>query len=294
MDFRLQVFYTVSQRLSFTKAAAELFISQPAVTKHIKELEHHYQTTLFERSGNRQVVLTRSGSLLLKYVEQMRNVQRELDFEMDQLNNQYRGELRMGASTTVSQYVLPSFLARFHKQFPDIQVMLVTGNTDEIQRALIARQLGIGIIEGSDHHPEIHYEDYLSDELVLVCRKKHPLRTKASISVHDLPNYSLLLRESGSGTLKVISNNLERFGVKLSDLKVEMRLDSTESIKSYLQESNCLAFVSIHAVSDELKNGDLLVIELNECRIERKFRFIEKHGHADALSALMKRFLISL
>lgn len=294
MDFRLQVFYTVAHRLSFTKAAEELFISQPAVTKHIKELEHQYRTTLFERSGNRQVGLTRSGKLLLKYAEQMRNVQRELDFEMDQLNNQYRGELRMGASTTVSQYVLPAFLARFHRQFPDIRVVLLTGNTEEIQQALIAKQVGIGIIEGSDHHPEIRYEDYLSDELVLVCRKKHPLRTKAAISVHDLPEYPLLLREPGSGTLKVISKSLEQFGVKLADLNVEMRLDGTESIKSYLQESDCLAFVSIHAVSDELKNGDLLVVELKECRVERKFRFIETHGHADALSALMKRFLMSL
>src|SRR5437868_545922 len=124
LDFRLQVFYTVAKRLNFTKAAAELFISQPAVTKHIKELEAQYQTSLFERSGNKQIMLTPAGEMLLQYANQLLDVYRELKYDMNLLIKKHSGILRLGASSTVAQYIISPVLAQFHKKFKDLKVIL--------------------------------------------------------------------------------------------------------------------------------------------------------------------------
>src|ERR1700756_1895945 len=107
LDFRLQVFYTVAKRLNFTKASVELYISQPAVTKHIKELEQTYKTSLFERSGNKKIALTQAGEMLVQYTDQLLNIYRELDYDMNLLLKKHIGLLRIGASTTVAQYIIP-------------------------------------------------------------------------------------------------------------------------------------------------------------------------------------------
>jgi DNA-binding transcriptional LysR family regulator len=112
LEFRLKVFYTVAKRLNFTKAAMELYISQPAVTKHIKELEGIYKTSLFERSGNKKIVLTTAGETLLQYADQLLDVYRELEFDMNLLISQHSGVLRIGASTTIAQYIIPPVLAQ--------------------------------------------------------------------------------------------------------------------------------------------------------------------------------------
>ena len=115
LDFRLNVFYTVAKRLSFTKAAAELYVTQPAVTKHIQELEHQFGTALFDRRGN-QISLTAAGNVLLGHAETIMGVYRQLEFDMNALKGESGGTLRVGASTTVAQYVIPPVLARFREQ----------------------------------------------------------------------------------------------------------------------------------------------------------------------------------
>src|SRR5580698_8516798 len=123
-DFRLQVFYTVAKRLNFTKAADELFISQPAVTKHIKELESEFKVSLFERSGNKKISLTPAGETLLQYTVKLFTTYRELEYDMNMLVDQHNGILHIGASTTVAQYIIPPILAQFHKKFKEIKVLL--------------------------------------------------------------------------------------------------------------------------------------------------------------------------
>src|SRR5580692_8833323 len=115
-DFRLKVFHTVAKRLNFTKAAAELFISQPAVTKHIHELENHFSLKLFERNGTR-IKLTAAGDTLLQYTDQLFAVYRSLEFEMSDLVKKHTGQLRLGASMSVAPYVLPPILAAFHRKY---------------------------------------------------------------------------------------------------------------------------------------------------------------------------------
>lgn len=123
-DFRLKAFYSVARNLSFTKASQELFVSQPAVTKHVRELESLYGVRLFDRKGN-SISLTEAGKLLMEHCERILDDYRKLEYDMHQLNNEYAGELRLGASTTISQYVLPPVLAAFTERYPKMSVSLM-------------------------------------------------------------------------------------------------------------------------------------------------------------------------
>ncbi|MEN2435832.1 LysR substrate-binding domain-containing protein [Weeksellaceae bacterium A-14] len=294
MEYRLFVFYKVAKLLSFSKASEELYISQPAVTRHIRELESKYKAQLFERKGNRNVLLTKAGKILFEYAEQMEELSRNLNFEMNHLANDYSGILKIGASSTVAQYVLPRYLARFHKRYPNIKIYAITGNSIEMQKALLNKEINLGIIEDSGKVPELHYEDYLNDEIVLICPMDSKIISRDCISITEIVQYPLLLRENGSGTLKIISDYLSKHGIKISQLKIEMQLGSTEAIKNYLFDSNCMALVSIHAVFKELKEQTLKIIEIEEGKIIRNFRFIELQGQNDALCQLFKSYIRSL
>lgn len=285
MDFRLKVFFTVANRLSFTKAATELFISQPAISKHIQELEEEYKIKLFDRNGSK-ISLTAGGKLLLKHSKSIFEIYREIHFDMGTLIDQQQGILRLGASTTISQYVIPPLLARFHQKMKGIKVNLLNGNTEQIENALLNKEIEIGIVEGQSKNKSIKYSPFLKDELVLVCNSKNPLVSKKEITKDDLKSMQFVMREQGSGTLEVIEHALKPFSVKLSQLSVEMQLGSTESIKSYLMNSDCVAFISIHAIEKELKNNELVILDVNNMVIERYFYIISLQGKAEALSEL--------
>lgn len=285
MDFRLKVFYTVALRLNFTKAATELYITQPAVSKHIQELEETYKTKLFERNGSK-IALTPAGEILLKHTKNIFEIYREIDFDMSSFINERQGLLRLGASTTISQYIISPVLARFHQKQQDIKVNLLNGNTEQIENALINKEIEIGIVEGQSKNQSIKYVPFIKDELVLVCSTKNPLVTQNEISLNDLKSMKFITRERGSGTLEVIEYALKQVGVKLTDLQIEMQLGSTESIKSYLLNSDCFAFMSVHAVDKELKNNELIVLDVEGLSIERYFYIITLLGKSDSLSEL--------
>src|ERR1700760_250365 len=146
-DFRLQVFHTVARRLNFTRAAKELFITQPAVTRHIHELEQHFKVKLFERNGTR-VKLAPAGRRLLQHTEELFAVYRNLEFDMSSLTQQHNGRLFLGGSMTTAPYIIPPVLADFHGRYPDVQVNLITGNTQQIEQALEQKEIDLGIVEG--------------------------------------------------------------------------------------------------------------------------------------------------
>ncbi len=290
-DFRLKVFYTVARRLNFTKAAEELLISQPAVTKHIKELETSFNLALFDRRGNK-VTLSPAGEILLKHTEAIQEIYRQMEFDLNQLNQSFKGVLHVGSSTSITQYILPPLLARFHSLHQEVKVELLSGNTEQIEQALLDKKIEMGIIEGKSKRREIQYSSFLKDEIVLVCSNKNPLAKKEEIKHEELKKIPLLLREPGSGTLEVIADALKQKGIRLSDLQIEMQLGSTEAIKSYLQHSDCMAFLSLHAILKELENGTLKIIEIKRLQINRNFYFIAPQGPEGGLPALLKRFLI--
>lgn len=288
-DFRLKVFYTVARRLNFTKAAEELCITQPAVSKHIQEIESYYKVRLFERNGSK-IQLTRAGGILLHYCNQIFGLYNTLEYELNTLTESYKGQLRIGASTTIAQYVLPPLLADFHKRHEDIRISLTISNTEQIEQALNNKDIDFGIVEGQSKNSMFKYSEFVRDELVLVTATANPLAAKQEISPEELTQLPILLREPGSGTLEVIAHALKTCQLKISDLQVEMQLGSTESIKSYLAHTECVAFLSIHSILNELKNNELTVVEVKDLNIERTFHFIQLHGDAEGLQDVFVDF----
>ena len=290
-DFRLHVFYTVSQKLSFTKAAEALFITQPAVTKHIKELEEQLGTSLFKRHGS-NITLTPAGEILVKHARQIFKSYETLENELAQLSDSVSGSIRIGASTTLAQYVLPRILAFFKARYPDIDFTFTSGNSEVIEHMVMGEEIDIAIVEGNSHHPQITYEPFVKDEIVLVSRTGSSLAQKGEIKTTQLIGIPLILREQGSGTLDVIYKALKKNRIRPKDLKVEIQLGSTESIKQYLLHKECAAFLSIHSITKELKQNELSIIDIKGIDIYRTFQFIQLHGQSNKLTALFKRFCL--
>lgn len=288
-DFRLQVFHTVARRLNFTKAAKELFITQPAVTRHIHELEQHFKVKLFERNGTR-IRLAPAGKRLLQHTEALFALYRNMEFDMSTLTHAQSGRLILGGSMTTGPYIIPPILADFHERYPEVQVSLITGNTQQIEEALEREEIDLGIVEGHSRNPSIRYTEFMKDEIVLVSNPAHPLARRTSIRPEELLRIPLLLRESGSGTLEVLAHALKQAGIKLSQLKKEMQLNSTEIIKSYLLHAPCMAFLSVAAVVKELQNNECTIIDVKGLSIERNFYFARLQGEAQALPELFMRF----
>ncbi|MDM1390216.1 MAG: LysR family transcriptional regulator [Myroides sp.] len=289
-DFRLKVFYTVAKRGSFTKAAKELLISQPAVTKHIQEIESTYETKLFVRDGMK-IHLTEAGELLYTYAEEIFSIYRNLEFDIHALNAKMDGSLRVGASTTISQYVLPPLLAEFKKKVSDLHLDVVSDNTNTIENLLLNKTIDVGLVEGYSKNPQIKYTDFIKDEIVLVCSSNNPLAKKGIVKPQELRELSFLLRETGSGTLDVVDTTLRESGITLSDLTNEMNFSSTESIKMYLMHSNSVAFLSVHAILKELRYNELCVVDIEGIDISRTFSLIQRQGQESALVELFIRFV---
>ena len=184
-DFRLKVFYSVAKNLSFTKASQELFVSQPAITKHIRELESLYQTRLFNRLGN-TISLTESGNVLLEHCERILAEYRKLEYDMHLLHNEYNGQLRLGASTTIAQYVLPPILAAFTEKYPKVSVSLIDTNSRNVEQALQEHNIDLGMVEGVFRLPNLKYEPFLHDELVpVVCTSSALYNPQIQISAES-------------------------------------------------------------------------------------------------------------
>lgn len=276
MDFRLSVFISVTRNLSFTKAAAELYISQPAISRHIKELEEYYKVQLFERVGSK-IKLTAAGSIFLKHAESIVADYRALQLDMNLLADKFTGALHIGASTTIAQYILPPIAAQYIASFPEVKLSLTSGNTEQIEQALEEHKIDLGFIEGSHRKHSLKYTSFAQDELVLITNVQNQIEDE--ISLDRLQSLPLVLRESGSGTLEVIERALSKHGIKLSQMNILLQLGSTESIKLFLQNSlTVFAIVSIAAVSQELLNNKLKVVEVEGLQLNREFAIVINQG----------------
>lgn len=290
-DFRLKVFYTVAQKLSFTKAAQSLFITQPAVTKHIRELEQQLSVGLFRRNGN-SIALTPAGQLLLKHAQKIQEAYIVLENELAQFSSMAGGHLRVGASTTLAQYVLPGILALFKTAHPVVDLSFITGNSEQIEHRLMQGQLDVGVVEGNSHHPQVMYEPLARDEIVLVTKADSKFARKTEIKPEQLSSIPLVLREQGSGTRDVLMQALSEVGIHAKDLQTELLLDSSESIKQYLLHADCAAFLSLHSVTKELQQREMTVIDIKGLDIYRTFQFITMRGQNYSVAELFKKFCL--
>jgi LysR family transcriptional regulator, transcriptional activator of the cysJI operon len=288
-NFRLRVFCCVAKNLSYTKAALELNITQPAITKHIHELEMQYKVRLFERMGNK-ITLTRAGKVFLNHSIDILHEYSRLDFDMNILHGDYNGTLRIGASTTIAQYVLPTILAKFTSKFPEIKISLASGNSDDIEKELLNHNIDLGLIEGNKRLPNLKYTHFMDDELVAITSTKSRYAHLDELSKEEFNTVPFVLRENGSGTLSVLNTALEKIGIKTSSLNVLMQLGSSESIKLFLENADAISVISFRCVTRELVNEILKIIELPELEMKREFCFMQLQGEAEGLPSLFMKF----
>lgn len=277
-SFRLKIFHSVARLLSFTKASEELFISQPAVTKSIKELESELNIRLFIRKGNK-IELTEAGQTLFKYATQILSIENKINYDISLLKDKYTGILKIGASTTIGQYVLPPVLALFNKRYPEIKLSLSNNNTQIIEKSLVDGLIDIGVVEGNSKNKQLKYIPFLKDEIVAIAHTSQKLSQLDELSLDEFVSTPLVLRETGSGSLEVISDKLKEHNIRIKDLNIIMSLGSTESIKSFLANSNSLGLISINAISNELLEGKFKIIDIKGIDFERLFYFIHLQGN---------------
>ncbi|SNR31638.1 LysR family transcriptional regulator [Hymenobacter mucosus] len=286
-DYRLRVFQSVARHSSFTKAAQELFITQPAVTKHVRELERTYEQRLFERRGNR-ISLTPAGQALLTHADAVATLDQQLSETLHGLRNDGGGRLRLGASTTLAQYIIPRLLPGFQARYSHVTLTLLNGNSEQVAEALLRGQLDLGFVEGRSKSRDLHYELLLEDELVVVRQAR--TGTPAPMPLADVLRHPLVLRERGSGTLEVLEHALRAHQLKLSDLEVSFYFNSTEAIKTYLEVApEAVGFVSRQALQKEVAAGLLEIVPVPELILTRQFEAVWLQG--EPLSGAADRFL---
>lgn len=281
MDFRLKVFIEVARYLSFTKAAKELCISQPAISKHIQELESMYKVQLFERNGVK-ISLTHEGGIFLKHAREIVEKYDFLRHEMELLSDSCNGELRIGADATMAQYFISPLIADFIVRFPHVKITVLTGSPEQIENALETHRIDMGLVEGSRRRPDLRYAAFVSDELVLVTGALNQCPDRVAVTRNSreegtplLTDLPLVLRETGSGTVRVIETALARHGLTLSDLNILLQMDTTEGIKRFLLNSpDSFAIVSVISVLKELKQHELRIIRTEGLEMKREFAFV--------------------
>lgn len=279
ISFKHQVFLEVARHLSFTKASQTLFISQPAISKHIRSLEESYQVSLFDRKGS-TISLTPEGQLLIDFIMKGKALERQLEYELNTFRDpsRFKGELKLGASTTVALYIVPPVLSGFRKKYPQVRISLFNRNSESVLKALLDREVDLGIIEGKSKISQVSAHHFLTDEVVPVCSSKSELAKRGRLNIEELATTPIALRERGSGTLTAVQYALNGRGIKFADLHISMRLGGTEALKNFLLADDSLGFLPARAVLKELASGELVKVFIEGLIITRDFYFIQRHG----------------
>lgn len=292
-NFRLTVFRAVAAERSFRRAAERLYLTQPAVTQQIKALEELIGLPLFDRSG-REVTLTPAGSLLLQYAEQSGATLERAAVELAALKGRLSGTLRIAASTTIAQYILPPLIASFLRLHPAVHIELDSSNTESVADSIATGRAALGLVEGPPHSSQLRSELWLPDELVLLVPPSHEWSGQRQITLHQLAAAPLLMRERGSGTREVIETALEAAGLPARDLRIAIELNSTEAILGCIESGAGVGFVSRSAVHRQLAANSLAIIAVNGLSIYRDLLLLtpagpEPTGAASAMLDLLRQ-----
>lgn len=273
-DRRLQVFHAVARLLSFTKAAEVLHMTQPAVTFQIRQLEEQFDTRLFDRTHNR-VSLTEAGQVVFEYAERIFEQYNEMENAIREMTDDISGSLTIGASTTISEYMLPSLLGDFKAKNPDVKLRLRVSNTEGIVSMVENNVIDLGVVEGPVSNKNLLVEVCRRDDLVLIVPPNHELANKAEVSVKDIMKYSFICREEGSGTREVTLEYLLSQGVEKPLINNCLELGSPEAVKGAVEAGMGLAIVSSASISKELKLSSLVSVPLNP-PLSRNFSFVRQ------------------
>lgn len=273
-DRRLQVFQTVARLLSFTKAAEELHMTQPAVTFQVRQLEEQFNTRLFDRTHNR-ISLTDAGQRVYECANKIFELYAEMDNAVRELTGDVSGVLIIGASSTIAEYMLPELLRDFKKQYPDVTIRLRVANTDGIVSMVENNAIDLGVVEAPVTNKNLVVEECRTDKLVLIVPPDHALAKQDVVPVKQIADYPFICREEGSGTREVMLESMTRAGISPTDLNLSMELGSLEAIKGAVEAGMGVSVLSSATIEKELKLGTLVAVKLDP-PVERPFSFVHQ------------------
>jgi DNA-binding transcriptional LysR family regulator len=266
----LRLFAVVAEQGSFSRAARAIHISQPAVTKGIRELEKQVGVPLLER-GARGVRLTEAGSGLQEHARAIFATASAAEDELSAHRGLGGGTLRIGASLTIANYYLPPLVASFHARYPQLRLLLTSHNTENIAQLLLDYRLDVALVEGPVQHERILVRDWRDDELVVVAAANHPLANRKKVRATDLNDAVWVVREPGSGTREVIEEALRERNLHW---RHTLEINSTAAIKQTVASGLGLAMVSLHAAADQIALGKLRVLPVSDLRVTRKLTYL--------------------
>lgn len=271
---QLEIFYAVARRLSYSRAAEELYISQPAVSKRVQELEKALGTQLFYRQG-RRISLTDAGRVVYDYAQKIFSLTDEVGRTLRELESLERGVLRLGASSTAGIYLLPSLLGVFKKEFPGVEIELDIANSQQVITRVLRSELNLGLISSTTVPPGLQWQPFGADELTLIVATEHPFAQQDEVSASALTGETLLLRERGSGTREWLERELERLDCRP---KRVIEISNTEAIKRAAAANLGVAFVSRRAVKLELAQGLLALGVIRGLNPQRMLGIVSYKG----------------
>lgn len=286
MNFhQLHIFYTVSERGSFSAAAQTLHMTQPAVTMQIQALEDYFGTKLFDRS-TKKIIITEAGLTLMPFAVRSMQLMRETDQAMSAFTHMLEGRLMLGASLTIGEYVLPRLLGPFGKEYPNISIMMKVMNTSQIMDEIHKHQLNFGLIEAPVSHPDMVIEPVMGDELKLIVPGEHPLAVQSEVTLAQALAYPFVLRERGSGTRRVMEEQLEANGLDPAAMQIVMELGSTGAVKSAVEAGLGITIISTSSVKHEVALGLLKIVNLTDASFKRQFYAIHLKSTLLPISAV--------
>ena len=274
-DRRLKVFHTVAKLLSFTNAAEELHMTQPAVTFQVRQLEEYFNTRLFDRTHNK-VSLTPAGERVSEFAERIFDLYSEMENSVRDLTGEISGALTIGASTTIAEYMLPALLGEFKNRYPDINLRLKVSNSEGIVSMVEHNVIDLGVVESAVSNKNLIVEVCNDDQLVLVAAPDHDLvKRGGKVKASDIVNYPFVSREEGSGTREVIMQYLFEAKVSLGDMNICLELGSPESIKGAVEAGMGITIISRSIIGKELKLNTLAELQLDP-PLSRPFSFVRQ------------------
>ena len=272
MNFNhLLIFHKVAEHQHFTRAAEALYISQPAVSKQVHELEKTLGQALFVQIGHK-VSLTEAGRTLFDYTQRIFALSDEAELALEEMQELKRGRLVVGASTTIGTYLLPQLLGSYHQRYPHIELALTIANASEIQERLVQNRVEIGFIEGAVTHEDLCERVWRRDQLVLIAPFATPLLAQQPLTIEALAHEPFILREAGSGTRTVLEEALARRG--LPPLSPSLELGSTEAIKNAVAAGLGISFVSEHTIQLERAAQLVVVVPLEDFTVTRSLSLV--------------------
>ncbi|MCK4390164.1 MAG: LysR family transcriptional regulator [Desulfobacterales bacterium] len=275
--WRLQIFCSVVELKSFSRAAKAVYLSQPTVSSHVKDLEDHFECKLVDRLG-REVVPTRAGALLYGYAKKIIALKQEAENALAEFQGKIKGRLTIGGSTIPAGYILPPLLGRFKEYYPDVVVSLVQNDTQRIIRDTLEGNVELGIVGAKAREAQLFQKKIIDDQMFLIVPQKHRWAAKRHIVMDELIREPFVMREQGSGTRKSIEQVLDKSGHSLGALNVVAEMGSTEAIRQGIKAGVGVSILSECAVAEELATGSLKKVKIKGLSFKRAF-YLTFHRH---------------